>query len=47
MLIHEAQAFALTLGEQAHEVVRTVVPRAHGSRSKRRLRAHVYFNEKG
>ena len=47
MLIDQPQAFALALREQAYWVFRTVVPCAHGGRSKRRLRARVYFNEKG
>ena len=29
VLVDQPQAFALTLGEQAHEVVRTVVSRVH------------------
>jgi len=47
VLIDQAQTFALTLGEQAHEVIRTVARCAHGASSKRRLRRSVYFNEKG
>ena len=47
MLIDQAQAFALTLGEQPHEVIRTVARCAHGVSSKRRLGRSVYFNEKG
>jgi hypothetical protein len=46
VLIDQAQAFALTLGEQPHEVVRTVGVHAHDAISKRRLRRSVYFNEK-
>ena len=47
VLIDQPQAFALTLGEQAHKVVRTVVPYAHSLCSKRRTGAHVYFDEQG
>src|SRR5689334_14919036 len=47
MLIDQPQAFALPLGKQAHEVIRTVARCAHGASSKRRLRRSVYFNEKG
>lgn len=47
VLIDQPQAFALTLGEQAHKVVRSVVPCAHRLHSKRRLLAQVYFNEQG
>jgi hypothetical protein len=44
MLIHQPQAFAFPLREQAGRIVRTVVACAHSARSKRRLAAHVYFN---
>jgi hypothetical protein len=47
MLVDQPQAFAFALREQAQRVIRTVVPCAHSARSKRRLGAHVYFNEKG
>jgi hypothetical protein len=47
VLVHETQAFALTLREESHRVIGTVVACAHSSRSKRRLGSHVYFNEKG
>jgi hypothetical protein len=47
VLIDQAQAFALTLGEQPYKVIRTVARCAHGASSKRRLGRSVYFNEKG
>jgi hypothetical protein len=47
VLIDQAQAFTLSLGEQPYEVIRTVVAHAHSQASKRRLGACVYFNEKG
>jgi len=47
MLIDQPQAFALALREQPNRVFRTVVACAHGAGSKRRVCAHVYFNEKG
>jgi hypothetical protein len=46
VLIHEAQTFAFTGGEQPHGIVDDVVACAHYANSKRRLGPPVYFKAK-